>query len=74
VYVGNEFPENQQGILKPITLADWLHNSLKYAGYVGLETSSLYALYLDEQVSVRFQTVFVPPVGTLNFCTSVYNY
>ena len=74
VVVGNEVPQDQQGVLKPITLRDWLQNSMKYASYVGLETSSLYADYLDEQVSVRFQTVFVPPVGTLNFCTSVYNY
>jgi hypothetical protein len=56
-------------------LGDWLHNSKKFANYVGLETSSLYADSLDEEVSVRFQTVFVPPTqGTLNFCTSVFNY
>jgi hypothetical protein len=70
--------------LKPVTLHSFLKTIGKkeHGGYAGLsEAENLSSTDLDEEVSIRFQTTFLPvddlgPAarGTLEFATEAYNY
>ena len=65
--------------LKPITLRNMLTNISKFGGYAGLnDTESIADDVLDKEISVRFQTTFLPVHGdekaTLEFAPEAYNY
>jgi hypothetical protein len=65
--------------LKPVTLRTVLSNISKYGGYANVNFDSLWDEKLDEEISVRFQTTFLPveAVGekqTLEFAPEAYNY
>jgi len=78
--VGNQrSPSEQQAGLDPVTLADFLKNAGSYGAYAGVEKgTSLYEPKLDTEVSIRFQTTFLPvddsEKATLEFCSEAYNY
>lgn len=86
VVVGNHVPAGGGAAgeveLEAITLADFLKNTGKYASYTGVDRdTSLYSEQLDQDISIRFQTTFLPideeedkKLGTLEFCTEAYNY
>merc|ERR1712167_431944 len=78
-------PENAEhgSALRPITLRKFLKTIGKeqHGGYAGLPlTHDLDSVALDDEVSIRFQTTFLPieedPAarGTLEFATEAYNY
>merc|ERR1719502_1483816 len=78
-------PENAEhgSALRPITLRKFLKTIGKeqHGGYAGLPlTHDLDSAALDDEVSIRFQTTFLPieedPAarGTLEFATEAYNY
>jgi huntingtin len=74
VVVGNT---DDTGELRPITLKEYLMNIGDYASYSGLNMDSVYNEALDDTVSVRFQTVFLPVSedrSEMEFCSEVYNY
>jgi len=72
--------------LQPITLGDLLKNMGEYGKYAGLNQScNLSNDHLDREVSIRFQTTFLPipknssPFGngereTIEFATEAFNY
>lgn len=70
--------------LRPITLRTLLANLHDYGSYAGIhgdETLNVYEETLDDKVSVRFQTTFLPVEegegrsrGTLEFAPEAYNY
>jgi hypothetical protein len=65
--------------LKPVTLANYLKNIGAHGAYAGLAQGlDLSSPALDDKVSIRFQTTFLPvgtgPRGTLEFTTESYNY
>jgi len=69
------------GSLSPQTLQDFLRRigSKSLGGYAGLEPSTnLYRPELDQQVSIRFQTTFLPVPdearGAVEFAPEMYNY
>ena len=80
VVVGNEqatVTNNTPVSLKPITLADFLKRTGTYASYTGVKAdTNLYDATLDSEVSIRFQTTFLPvdESGCTEFCTEAYNY
>lgn len=69
-----------------ITLQDFLKNSAKYGQYINLKTPDLSNDFLDQKISIRFQTAFYPvgtqeksknsteSAGKLEFTNTVYNY
>jgi len=65
--------------LRPVTLKQFLANLGTYGNYVGLPSSAdMSKLDLDQKVSIRFQTTFLP-VGeeehaNMEFCSEAYNY
>merc|ERR1711976_842836 len=76
---GNQNEEATEKTLSPITLRSFLENAGKYGKYAKLESDmKLDNLDLDQKVSVRFQTTFLPvenkEKSTLEFCTEAYNY
>lgn len=67
------------GSLTPATLKNVLQNAGKYGAYAGFDASTnLYAPALDDKISIRFQTVFLPvdsdEKATLEFASEAYNY
>jgi len=64
--------------LKPITLRTLLENTSKYGEYANLTKDSLLHEKLDQEVSVRFQTTFLPveegEKQALEFAPEAYNY
>lgn len=80
VVVGNHLrPSQQEDELRAVTLADFLKNAGQYAAYAGVDRKvDLYRDDLDGEVSIRFQTTFLPVrdsgLSTLEFCTEAYNY
>jgi len=70
---------NQRGSpLAPITLRDFLKNMGKEGKYAGLDESTDLSSALDSEVSIRFQTTFLPVVdeqlAALEFAPEMYNY
>lgn len=74
--IGNEkMPANAEAKieLKSETLASYLHKFGERANYLGVPAGSRkYSPELDNKVSVRFQTVFLPQDS--EFTTNVYSY
>lgn len=64
--------------LTPISLREFLFNTRRYGAYAGLDTSNLADDVRDEQVSIRFQTTFLPVdsgnQSRLEFAPEAYNY
>lgn len=64
--------------LKPVTLKTVLSNVSKYGKYANLSVDSLLDQELDQEISVRFQTAFLPvdegEKQTLEFAPEAYNY
>lgn len=68
--------------LKPMTLENFLINAAKYGKYANLDSdlgeNGLLHDKLDQKISVRFQTTFLPvgdeELANLEFCTEAYNY
>lgn len=64
--------------LRPVTLRSVLENISKYAKYANLTVDSLLDESLDKEVSIRFQTTFLPvkegEKQTLEFAPEAYNY
>jgi len=61
----------------PISLRDYLTNIGGYGNYAGLPAdTSLLNPDKDGEVSIRFQTTFLPTSqdGTVEFCSEAYNY
>ena len=72
VVVGNE-STNPNKVFKSITLEKYLTEIGTHAAYARVPSgTSLYSPKLDQAVSVRFQTVFVPEDS--QFTINVYNY
>jgi len=79
VVTGNQEPGGKE--LQPITLRDFLKQGGTHGGYAGLGLGTdLSDDELDQNVSIRFQTTFLP-VGdseagrsTIQFATEAYNY
>ncbi len=61
---------------KAVTLQSYLKAFGEYAGYAGVTSTALYDPSVDDILSIRFQTVFLPVAEgkTAEFCTEVYNY
>ena len=70
--------QSSEKVLSPITLKTFLENSKKYGNYAGLDVESLSDIDLDQKVSVRFQTTFLPvddsEKANIEFATEAYNY
>lgn len=67
------------GNLCPVTLRDVLANMATYGGYAGLpHGTDLSNVDLDQKVSIRFQTTFLPvgeeELASMQFCSEAYNY
>lgn len=64
--------------LQPITLRKWLRHAGLYGSYAGVGDGCDLSSELDSEVSIRFQTVFLPVGGeelaTMEFAPSAYNY
>eukprot|EP00049_Salpingoeca_infusionum_P014261 m.266555 g.266555 ORF g.266555 m.266555 type:complete len:492 (+) comp15631_c0_seq7:155-1630(+) len=64
--------------LKPVTLRSFLENVGYHGAYAHVPSgANLYKPDLDQKVSIRFQTTFIPVQGergTHEFCTEAYNY
>ena len=64
--------------LKPATLKTVLSNISKYGKYANLSVDSLLDEEMDQEISVRFQTTFLPvdegERQTLEFAQEAYNY
>jgi len=64
--------------LRPFTLREVLADPSRFGGYAGLDVESLNNVDLDKEVSVRFQTTFLPVEAVdkakLEFATEAYNY
>ncbi len=69
VVVGNGVAQGQNQV---ISLHDLLKTPKPHLGYSGITSTNLSA-HQDDQVSVRFQTVFIPGSST-EFCTEVKSY
>jgi len=82
VVVGNHSQPPVPGekvALRAIALTNFLKNAGHYASYAGVSSPAyLYHDKLDREVSVRFQTTFLPvedsDFASLEFCTEAYNY
>ena len=70
--------EEGGGSLEPITLRKLLENISDYGAYANLTKDSLLDERLDKEVSVRFQTTFLPVAEgerqALEFAPEAYNY
>eukprot|EP00304_Pavlova_gyrans_P006914 CAMPEP_0206051146 /NCGR_PEP_ID=MMETSP1466-20131121/30771_1 /ASSEMBLY_ACC=CAM_ASM_001126 /TAXON_ID=44452 /ORGANISM="Pavlova gyrans, Strain CCMP608" /LENGTH=497 /DNA_ID=CAMNT_0053426269 /DNA_START=33 /DNA_END=1526 /DNA_ORIENTATION=+ len=79
VVAGHTLPEEGRG-LAPMTLRDFLARIGEHGAYAGLDPAeNLLVDALDDEVSIRFQTTFIPidggnARGTLEFSTEAYNY
>lgn len=75
IMIGNE---KAGAPLTAVTLQSYLRNIGQHAAYAGVETDSLYDDSVDQLLTIRFQTVFLPVAATelakTEFCTEVYNY
>ena len=76
---GNQNQNACYKTLSPITLKTFLEKAGEYGKYAKLDSDiKLDNLDLDQKVSVRFQTTFLPvenkEKSTLEFCTEAYNY
>lgn len=64
--------------LRPVTLRTVLSDINKYGAYANLDIESIADQTLDEEISVRFQTTFLPvdkgEKMTLEFAPEAYNY
>ena len=69
-------PEGSPRQPKAVTLQSYLKSFGTYAGYAGVTSEALYDATVDDILSIRFQTVFLPVEEgkTTDFCTEVYNY
>jgi len=71
---------NVSGPLQPLTLRTFLKNPSQYGKYAGLTDDNLTLSdeILDKEISVRFQTTFLPvdsdERATLEFAPEAYNY
>ena len=78
VVTGNHTPGAEGSMRQPkaVTLQSYLKSFGTYAGYAGVTSSALYDATVDDILSIRFQTVFLPVAEgkTTEFCTEVYNY
>merc|ERR1719456_73903 len=79
VVCGNHAPGGGEAALRPVTLRELLTNLGTFGGYAGLpKDASLADPKLDAEVSVRFQTTFLPvgeeALASLEFATEAYNY
>jgi len=79
VVTGNQEPGGKE--LQPITLRDFLKQGGTHGGYAGLGLGTdLSDDELDQNVSIRFQTTFLPVRDsqaerpTIQFATEAYNY
>lgn len=77
--IGNEQPGGTD--LKPLTLRQYLKSIGEHGSYAGLKAGqSLHEEALDREVSIRFQTTFLPVEDdgsareTLEFAPEAYNY
>jgi len=72
---GNHMPD---GALSPITLRDFLKNAGVFGSYANLKPADDLSSALDEKISIRFQTTFLPVEdkhqAALEFATEAYNY
>lgn len=73
--------DNGNDTLQPFTLRHVLQNIRTFGGYAGIKCESLDDEMLDNKVSVRFQTTFLPVNAiaesrnaALEFATEAYNY
>lgn len=74
IVTGNYSPT---GDLELKTLTEFLKEPHKYAAVTGVpEGTNLLKSELDKQISVRFQSVFIPVTedGKMEFCADHYNY
>ena len=76
---GNQNQKAGDKTLSPITLKTFLEKAGEYGKYAKLDSDiKLDNIDLDQKVSVRFQTTFLPvenkEKSTLEFCTEAYNY
>jgi GTP-binding nuclear protein Ran len=64
--------------LRPLTLRSFLSDPRQFGAYAGLDVASLLKNHLDKEVSIRFQTTFLPvnhgAKATLEFAPEAYNY
>jgi len=77
VVVGNHSLSGSSPVnLMPITLSDFLKSAGIYGAYSGLDTDTHLEGPRDREVSIRFQTTFLPVdnSGATEFCTEAYNY
>jgi len=82
VVVGNHSQPSRLGekvALQAVALTDFLKNAGHYVSYTGVKSGwNLYHDQLDREVSIRFQTTFLPvedsDFASLEFCTEAYNY
>ncbi len=69
---------NATNSLRPFTLREILSRSSEFGAYAGLKEDTLVDDVLDKEVSVRFQTTFLPveegTKSTLEFAPEAYNY
>ncbi|EDQ90550.1 uncharacterized protein MONBRDRAFT_31945 [Monosiga brevicollis MX1] len=81
--VGNHHDSDSArgAVLEPVTLRTFLRRASEFGGYAGVPAGTdLGAALVDDKVSIRFQTVFLPVQddasqrGALEFCTEAYNY
>ena len=76
--VGNGVSAGKDSTLHPQNLRDVLSNLGQHGQYAGLSPGTdLSDKSLDQKVSIRFQTTFIPvngDRGTLEFATESYNY
>lgn len=69
--VGNEEKTSIKAI-RPITASSFLKNIGKFGEYAGVHLSTDLTSKLDDVVSVRFQTVFIP--SDTDFTTSIFSH
>ncbi|CAK9012745.1 unnamed protein product [Durusdinium trenchii] len=62
--------------LKPISLREYLEQIHQYGGYAGVPADTALHADADQEISIRFQTTFLPvhEDGTVEFCGEAYNY
>jgi hypothetical protein len=62
---------------QPISLREYLSNLDAHGKYAGIASgTSLHSPEKDDEVSIRFQTTFLPILqdGSIEFCSEAYNY
>ena len=74
VVVGNGVRSGSEP--RPTTLKAFLTHLKEHGQYAGITSHDLFANAVDELLTIRFQTVFLPiqEREAVEFCTEVYNY